>query len=177
MELGEYLSLSVEELLAAVPTAPMHCVKYIAMWYPNAYVRRECLKRQGVVFADDSSFANMGFCVIPNAPGKAHVYIGRNVSIAPNVTCICSASANSGKEINTFLYVTDHLTCDKNITLHDDCWIGANATLLPGVEIGRCCVVGAGAVVTANTDDYGIYAGVPARKIGDVRAWEDGDGE
>lgn len=177
MELGDYLVLSPEELLSAVEDAPLYCIKYLAMWYPNAHVRRACLKRQNVVFADDSSFANMGFCVIPNAPESTHVYVGKNVSIAPNVTCICSADANNGKEINSYRYVVQRLTCNKDIILKDESWIGAGVTILPGITIGHCCVIGAGAVVTSNTDDYGIYAGVPARKIGDVRQWEDHFGE
>jgi acetyltransferase-like isoleucine patch superfamily enzyme len=41
--------------------------------------------------------------------------------------------------------------------------------LLPGVEIGTGAIVGANAVVTKDVDPFAIVAGVPARKIGDVR--------
>jgi UDP-2-acetamido-3-amino-2,3-dideoxy-glucuronate N-acetyltransferase len=44
--------------------------------------------------------------------------------------------------------------------------IGANATLLPGVTLGRWSFVAAGAVVTANVPDFALVAGVPARRIG-----------
>ena len=47
--------------------------------------------------------------------------------------------------------------------------IGSNATILPGVTIGKQAVVGAGAVVTCNVPDYAIVVGVPARIVGDVR--------
>jgi acetyltransferase-like isoleucine patch superfamily enzyme len=46
--------------------------------------------------------------------------------------------------------------------------VGANATVLPGVEIGVEAVVGAGAVVTKDVPPKVIVAGVPARKIGEV---------
>lgn len=44
-------------------------------------------------------------------------------------------------------------------------WIGAGAILLPGVTIGECSVVAAGAVVTKDVPPYTIVAGVPARII------------
>jgi len=47
--------------------------------------------------------------------------------------------------------------------------IGANATILCGVTIGKGALVGAGAVVTKDVPDYAIVAGVPAAVIGDVR--------
>ncbi len=47
--------------------------------------------------------------------------------------------------------------------------IGSNATVLPGVTIGKNAIVGAGAVVTKDVPDYAIVVGIPARVIGDVR--------
>ncbi len=46
--------------------------------------------------------------------------------------------------------------------------LGVGAVILPGVKIGPDAVVAAGAVMTHNADDCIIYAGVPARPIGDV---------
>lgn len=48
-----------------------------------------------------------------------------------------------------------------------DAWIGYRAILLTGVHVGRGAIVGAGAVVTHNIPPYEIYAGVPARKVGE----------
>ena len=44
--------------------------------------------------------------------------------------------------------------------------IGANATIVCGVDIGRHAFIGAGAVVIRNVDDYAIMVGNPARRIG-----------
>ena len=53
----------------------------------------------------------------------------------------------------------------KEIIIEDGCWIGARVTILPGVKIGKGCIVAANAVVTSNCDEDSLYAGVPAKKI------------
>jgi UDP-2-acetamido-3-amino-2,3-dideoxy-glucuronate N-acetyltransferase len=47
--------------------------------------------------------------------------------------------------------------------------IGANATILCGITIGKHALIGAGAVVTKDVPDYAIMIGNPARRIGDRR--------
>lgn len=44
-------------------------------------------------------------------------------------------------------------------------WIGSNATILPGVTVGKWAVVGAGAVVAKDVEPYTVVGGVPARVI------------
>lgn len=56
----------------------------------------------------------------------------------------------------------------KPISVGDGCWIGARATILPGVTIGEACIIGAGALVTADCAPNGIYVGIPARRVGDL---------
>ena len=52
------------------------------------------------------------------------------------------------------------------ITVGAYAFIGLRATVLPGVAIAPGCVVGAGAVVTRDTEPWSIYGGNPARRIG-----------
>ncbi|WP_280528702.1 DapH/DapD/GlmU-related protein [Actinomyces faecalis] len=51
------------------------------------------------------------------------------------------------------------------VTIEDDVWVGANATILPGVHIGYGAVIAAGAVVSAHVPPMTVVAGVPARVI------------
>ncbi|MEQ9763378.1 DapH/DapD/GlmU-related protein [Streptococcus sp. ZJ151] len=53
----------------------------------------------------------------------------------------------------------------KSVTLKRNCWIGADATIMPGVTVGENAVVAAGALVTKNVPDNTLVAGIPARVI------------
>lgn len=53
----------------------------------------------------------------------------------------------------------------KRIAIGNDVWIGANASVLPGIVIGDGAVIGAGSVVTKNIPPYAIVAGNPAKII------------
>ena len=59
--------------------------------------------------------------------------------------------------------------------------LGANATILPGVTIGRWAMVGSGSVVTRDVDDWELVAGNPARRLGSAcpcgQPLRDTDGE
>lgn len=60
-------------------------------------------------------------------------------------------------------------TIGKPIKIGDDVWIGANAVVLPGVQIGNGSVVGAGAVVTRNVPENCVVVGVPAQVIKKIK--------
>lgn len=51
------------------------------------------------------------------------------------------------------------------IVIEEHVWIGSNATILPGVTIGRWSVVAAGAVVRKDVPPFTVVGGVPAREI------------
>ena len=50
----------------------------------------------------------------------------------------------------------------KPITVGDNCWFGANCSVMPGVTIGSGCVIAAGSVITEDIPDNCMAAGVPA---------------
>jgi acetyltransferase-like isoleucine patch superfamily enzyme len=57
---------------------------------------------------------------------------------------------------------TDIFEENREIKIGHDVWIGANAVILDGVEIGTGAIIAAGAVVTRDVAPYSIAAGVPA---------------
>ena len=101
--------------------------------------------------------------------------IGKNVYINTN----CLAMARGGITIeddvmiaaNASLISNNHdvydrqvLTC-KPVLIKKGAWIGANATILPGVCVGKYAVVGANSVVTKDVPDYAVVVGNPAKVI------------
>lgn len=55
------------------------------------------------------------------------------------------------------------------VTVGDRAWVSSRVTLLPGVTVGEGAVIAAGAVVVKDCEPYGIYGGIPAKKIGERR--------
>lgn len=51
------------------------------------------------------------------------------------------------------------------ITIGNNCWLGANVTVLPGVTIGEGCVIGAGSVVTKDIPAYSLALGTPCKVV------------
>ena len=89
------------------------------------------------------------------------IQFGNNVLIGNNVTISSGQHPIDGMEPPIFA----RLVIPKKIVINDDVWIGAGAIIMPGVTLAKGSVIGANAVVTKDTDEYSVYAGVPAKKI------------
>lgn len=149
-------------IIKNVDVMPKRFVKLIANYYPDARARKLYWGKLGVHMGENT-YPNLGFQSTSN--GEKLVTIGNNVSIAPYVTLVTESCANNGKVINEIPYVKEKLTKKEQIIIEDEVWIGANVTILPGVSIGKCSVIGAGSIVTKDVEPYSIYLGTPARKV------------
>jgi len=90
--------------------------------------------------------------------GRGGITLGENVSLAPGVMILTSDHLKD----DPFFGVRD-----RPVAVGDYVWIGARATILPGVTIGRGAVVAAGALVTRDVPPYAVVGGVPAKIIGE----------
>jgi UDP-2-acetamido-3-amino-2,3-dideoxy-glucuronate N-acetyltransferase len=115
-------------------------------------------------------------CVIgQNVNVDAGTTIGNNVKIQNNVSvytgvvidddvflgpsCVLTNVSNPRSQVNRHsLYETTRL--------RRGCSVGANATIVCGVTVGRYAFVGAGSVVTRDVPDYALVVGNPARRVG-----------
>jgi acetyltransferase-like isoleucine patch superfamily enzyme len=85
------------------------------------------------------------------------ITIEDNVFIAPKVSLLSEGHPTSIHD--------RHSLIPKAIHIKKNAWIGANATILPGVTVGENAVVTAGAVVSKDVADNTIVGGIPAKLI------------
>lgn len=90
------------------------------------------------------------------------ITIEDNVTIAPHVHL--TDRNHEYKDIDTPI-CNQPAVSPGPILIKSDSWIGFGAQIMPGVTIGKHCVIGAGSVVTKDIPDYCIAAGIPAKVI------------
>ena len=89
--------------------------------------------------------------------------IGNKVQFGPNVTIM--AGDHNTSVVGQYMFdVHEKLPeDDQPVVLEDDVWVGAGATILKGVRIGRGAIVAAEALVRESAPPYSIVVGVPAK--------------
>ena len=96
--------------------------------------------------------------------GSSGITIGDHSRIA----CQCTFFAfNHG--LAPDLLVREQAVTSKGITIGEDVWVGANSSIVDGIQIHDHAIVGMGSVVTQDISEYAIVVGNPARVIGDRR--------
>ncbi|WP_416898622.1 MAG: acyltransferase [Minwuia sp.] len=128
--------------------------------YIDSFVRIRPVGGRGDVRIGKDSFINAG-TVIFSGNG---VDIGQWVLIAPNCTLAPTNHAYASRE-RTIRH-QGFLPSKGGIVIEDDCWIGANCTVLDGSLLRKGCVIGAGSLVRGEVEAYSVNSGNPLRKTG-----------
>ncbi|MDD5134765.1 MAG: acyltransferase [Phycisphaerae bacterium] len=122
----------------------------------------KCSIGQNCIFGQNTFVAD-GVIIGNNVKVQNNVSIYTGTTIEDDVflgpSCILTNVLNPRSQVNR------HSVYEKTI-IRKGATVGANATIVCGVELGRYCFIAAGAVVTKNVPDYALMAGVPAKQTG-----------
>ncbi|MDH7516260.1 MAG: acyltransferase [Bacteroidota bacterium] len=122
----------------------------------DAVIGRHCVLGQnvhiaeGVVIGDNVKIQN-------NVSVYSGTVVEDDVFLGPS--CVLTNVTNPRSQVNR------HALYEPTL-LRRGCTVGANATVVCGITIGRYAFIAAGAVVTRDVPDYALFAGVPARLVG-----------
>ncbi len=148
--------------------------------HESAYVDQPCRIGKGTKiwhFAHVMKNARIGErCILgQNVCIASDVVIGNNVKIQNNVTVYTGTVIEDDVFLGPSCVLTNvtnprsqvvrHSLYEKTI-FHRGATVGANATIVCGIELGRYCFIAAGAVVAKNVPDYALMVGVPGRQAG-----------
>jgi acetyltransferase-like isoleucine patch superfamily enzyme len=133
----------------------------------NVRIGRDCLLKESIYIRTGTEgkiriadrVAINGFCKIY---GHGSIEIGEDTQIGPGVLMTTTSHNYEGELETSYL----------GIRIGKRVWIGANVTILPGVEIGDQAVIGAGSVVNKSIPPYTVSVGVPARVIKTIKETE-----
>ncbi|MFD1393805.1 sugar O-acetyltransferase [Lacticaseibacillus jixianensis] len=101
----------------------------------------------------DRIYANFNLTLVDDT----HIYVGSRTMFGPNVTI-----ATAGHPILPELRAQGY-QYNAPVRIGENCWIGASATILPGVTIGNNAVIGAGSIVTKDLPDNVVAYGDPCK--------------
>lgn len=122
----------------------------------DAKIGKNCIIGQNVMIGPEVEIGNS--CKIQN-----NVSIYKAVKLEDDVFCGPSCVFTNVYNPRSFIERKDEF---KPTLIKKGVTIGANATVICGIEIGRYAMVGAGALVRTNINDYALVVGVPAKQIG-----------
>lgn len=97
-----------------------------------------------------------------NCSIRGPLEMGDNIMMGPDVTILTSVHDTTRTDIPMN---QQGFLPNKKVTIGDDVWIGARVIILPGVNVGKGTIIGAGAIVTKDIPEYAVVAGVPAKVI------------
>lgn len=122
----------------------------------NSVIGKNCVIGQNVAIGPEVTIGDQ--CKIQN-----NVSIYKGVTLENSVFCGPSCVFTNVYTPRAFIERKNEFL---NTLVKFGASIGANATIVCGVTIGRFAMIGAGAVVKRDVPDYAIFAGVPAKQIG-----------
>ena len=131
----------------------------VGLRFPYSKIRLKAFRAMGWEAGENVYFPADIIIPVSFVGSHGRLDLGDRVSIGPRVTLVVSSHANASRVRKVMP------NKERRITIGNDVWLGAGVIVLPGITIGECSVIGAGAVVTKDIPPYSIAVGNPARVI------------
>ncbi|MHA1106863.1 MAG: DapH/DapD/GlmU-related protein [Promethearchaeota archaeon] len=138
--------------------------------YSNVILGDNCQTGHNVMIREKTKIGRNSL-IGTNAIIDGNVDIGENVSIQTGVYIPLFCKIGN----NVFMGPYSKLTNDKYMmrkkfdltgpTVEDEVSLGANSVILPGIRLKKGTIVGAGSIVTKDTEEFDVVVGNPAKKI------------
>jgi len=95
----------------------------------------------------------------------ANVVINSASSIGKGCIINTSSSVDHDNTIKDYVHISPGVHLAGTVTLGEESWIGVGSTVSNNVNIGKCCIIGAGSVVIKDLSAHCIAVGIPAKPI------------
>ena len=93
-----------------------------------------------------------------------HAAILPFVEIGDNVMIRSGSHISHHARIKDHCFIASHAVVAGGVTVEPYCFLGLNSTIRDGITVAARCVIAAGALVVKDTEEDGIYMGVPATR-------------
>jgi UDP-2-acetamido-3-amino-2,3-dideoxy-glucuronate N-acetyltransferase len=154
--------------------------------YPNAFIHESAYIDENVEIGKDTKVWHFSHILSGSRIGE-QCNIGQNVVIGPDVTIGNTCKIQNNVSVYKGVTIEDGVFCGPSMVftniinpraeirkmdqvrstlVKNGATIGANATIICGITLGRYAFIGAGAVVTKNVPDHALVIGNPAKQIG-----------
>jgi sugar O-acyltransferase (sialic acid O-acetyltransferase NeuD family) len=159
-----------EELVVAYPPGQ------VSLFLPLSYRNQSSIRREKYRIAKSRGYGFVSHIsssarVARNAKVGENVYIDDGAVVGPFSSIGDNCMILPGAVISHDVTLWDHgfvaagAVVGGGTEIGEQCVLALNCTVLNGIKLAPRCLIGAGAVLTGDTEENGIYVGVPARRL------------
>ncbi|AJC85174.1 UDP-N-acetylbacillosamine N-acetyltransferase [Campylobacter peloridis] len=121
------------------------------------------LIHKSAIISPSAFLDNEGILIMPNVVINAKASIAKGVIL--NTACVIEHECF----VDAFSHISVGAKLTGNVKIGKRCFLGVNSSVIPCMSLSDDITLGAGSVVVKNLTSKGIYAGVPAKKIKEVK--------
>lgn len=144
-------------------------INYCKMKYNTKVLFHDAERGKGFISGSVIYKNPENICIGKNSYINGGQLIAEGAKIKIGENCLLSYNVHLRTDVHNYIdkdqLINMQGNTSRDIIIEDDVWIGYGAQIMSGVRVAKGSVIGAGAIVTHDTEQYGVYVGVPAKLI------------